>query len=124
MVHAPTIDTMPLVKVPVRLSPYIRSQSSDRARVTFPRMCDARVRNANSGQDQKTRVTGDETDVPPSRSRAPADVAVAAAQGSIPGLPVSDVLALFSVPPAAPAVRMSANERDSARAETGIRAGD
>ena len=45
-----------------------------------PRMCDARCGTADPGQNQKARVVGDEADVAPPRFRAPADVAVAAAQ--------------------------------------------
>ena len=38
------------------------------------------MRNADPGQNQKARVVGDEADVAPPRFRAPADIAVAAAQ--------------------------------------------
>src|SRR6476661_3170482 len=40
------------------------------------------MRHPDPGQNQKTRVVGDKADVPPSCFRAPADIAVTAAQMS------------------------------------------
>ena len=46
----------------------------------LPQNVRRQMRNLDPGQDQKARVIGDEADVAPPRFRAPADVAVAAAQ--------------------------------------------